>query len=179
LLHRVSKSIVRLLASAACVAAFSCGRTSHDDTPEISATGGSATLGSGGSASESDEGGRSTVGSAGASDVAVAIDAADCVQRPLADCTGVEPRYGSDSGFEDTQALVECAEFNPHDGCGTLIFAFDAEGCASSVSPGRSGWKRSDHLSGLQACLTDALSRARFACLASSTLRYEESCLIR
>jgi hypothetical protein len=91
----------------------------------------------------------------------------------------VEALYQSNAGFEQTPAFAECEVFNTFDHCGTLQFAFDAEGCAVSVSPGPRGWKDSQHLAGLQMCLEQAFQNARFPCLASSTLRYEESCFVR
>jgi hypothetical protein len=91
----------------------------------------------------------------------------------------VEPLYLSNGGFRQTPAFAGCQAFNSFDGCGTLVFTFDAEGCAVSVSPGARGWQDSQHLAGLQGCLGEALQSARFPCLASGTLRYEESCLVR
>jgi hypothetical protein len=109
----------------------------------------------------------------------VDLDFADCSERPLSDCQGVEAIYDSNSRFAGTPAFAECARYNSFDGCGKLEFSFDAEGCAVSVAPGPSGWKDSQHLAPLRDCLSDVLHGARFPCLAAGTLEYQESCFVR
>lgn len=130
----------------------------------------------GGTAGDADG---ATGGTAGAPDFSVPLDASSCAARPLSDCEGVDIEYGPSGSFERTPALAQCQRFISHDGCATLEFAFDAEGCAVSVSPGPNGWRVSGHLSELQACMTEAFEAARYACLASGTLTYHESCFIR
>jgi len=119
------------------------------------------------------------LGDAGAPNLGVAIDASACASLPASDCAGVEAHYDSNGSFDATPALAECSRFNSFDGCGVLEFAFDARGCVVAVSPGAAGWKASQHIQGLQDCLTAALGRAYWPCLASGSLRYEESCRIR
>jgi hypothetical protein len=163
------------LALAACLAASGCGEASRS-TPELHAAAG-AFAAAGEKDSSSQSGG--SLGSGGAPDLSVDIDSSDCAGRAVSDCAGVEALYQSNDGFGKTPAFAECQLFNSFDGCGTLEFAFDAEGCAVSVSPGAGGWKNSQHLAGLQTCLAGALQLARFPCLASSALRYQESCFVR
>jgi hypothetical protein len=88
-------------------------------------------------------------------------------------------RYESNSGFDHTPAFAECDPFNSFDGCGALLFGFNSEGCAVWVSPGGNSWMNVEHLSPLQTCLTEALGSARYPCLASKQLYYEESCFVR
>jgi len=87
-------------------------------------------------------------------------------------------RFGSIRGFDDAPALGECSGLASVDGCGDLVFTFDANGCATSVGPGEAGWDASAHLDRLRACLSRVLGAGRFVCLASSTLHYDESCRI-
>jgi hypothetical protein len=171
------------------VLAPACGLASHDapvPEPEGSGgtragesevTGGRADHSSGGANAGASSGGALTA--SGGNSGAIPVDASDCADRPLSDCAGVETLYGSNGRFDDTPAFKQCGMFNSYDGCGVLEYRFDAQGCATSVAPGMGGWKYSDHLSSLQACLTQALGSARYPCLASGTLRYEESCFIR
>ena len=109
----------------------------------------------------------------------IELDHADCARRPLSDCAGVVARYDSNSGFDDTPAFARCSAFNSFDGCAELTFLFDDAGCATSVALGPQVVTDGDHLVDLRGCLTDALKAARWPCLASGRLRYEESCLIR
>jgi hypothetical protein len=68
--------------------------------------------------------------------------------------------------------------FSPHDGCGEVTFDFDANGCAYNVRPPPEEWDADDHLGNLRECMTEAVTGARFACLASRTLSFHESCFI-
>ena len=67
--------------------------------------------------------------------------------------------------------------FNSFDGCASIEFGFDAQGCAASVA-----WhspSRRETLPELRQCLSAVLEGARWPCLAHGTLLYEESCYIR
>ena len=156
--------------------AFGCGRvqaSARDAGPQANggaiATSGSALAGGGGA-------GPPVAG--GAPNTSIPLDTSECAARPLADCSDVQTQYESNAGFERTQALAPCAAHNSFDGCATLLFEFDAQGCASSVGPGAAGWPAGDHLADLRECLTTAFEGARFPCLASQTLGYFESCFV-
>lgn len=159
-----------------------CGLASRD-APISEATGGSGAPAQGGratgGAASSVSGGAGTASVAAGSPDAIELDASDCATRLLSDCVGIETEYDSNSGFEDGSHFAQCDIFNSFDGCGALEFSFDAQGCANSVSGGPGGWKNSGHLSLLRDCLRDALQSARFPCLASAKLRYDESCFVR
>lgn len=152
----------------ACLS-LGCGQT--DPGPGAPAAAGSAAGATDGGSAGSDD------GTAADAD-AVALDASDCATRPLATCDGVQLHYDSNDSFEQTPALTPCSSFNSFDGCGSLIFEFDARGCAASIAPGSGGWQASSHLSELQRCLADIFKEARWACLASSRVRYDESCFV-
>ena len=99
-----------------------------------------------------------------------------CIQSQLIAIPDPQERF--EAFFDCGDELFE-VRFNSFDGCGVLEFAFDARGCVVAVSPGAAGWEASQHIQGLQDCLTAALGRAYWPCLASGSLRYEESCRIR
>jgi hypothetical protein len=83
----------------------------------------------------------------------------------------------SSTVFDEAPELAPCTMFNSWDGCSTIQFGFDAQGCANSVV--WHGPDASEALPELRQCLDAALQNARFPCLALGTLRYEESCYIR
>ena len=116
---------------------------------------------------------------AGTSADEIELDGPACETRRAADCTGVVDTYSSDHGtFDDAPELAACSRYVSFDGCGKLIYSFDLDGCVVSVGPGPGGWEDSDHLSLLRDCLSNAFSGARYSCLASGTLAFDESCLI-
>lgn len=106
----------------------------------------------------------------------ITLDASDCADRPEGDCTDVACTYSS--SFERTPAFANCDRYVSFDGCGRLVFEIDANGCATGVGPPPEAWDTDEHLGALRECLTAALARARFTCLASQTLSYMESCFI-
>jgi len=112
---------------------------------------------------------------------AIALDGSDCGARRVASCEGISgSSYYSDHGTFDASAeLAACSMWVPFDGCGELIYAFDAQGCAISVDPGPGGWQESAELSWLRDCLSAAFTTARFPCLASRSFAFYESCYIR
>ena len=166
------------------VALGGAGRSRSDETDTV--RGGTTARGGSGVASSGSAGalgGRSgSAGFAGAqggsADDPIPLDASDCNSRQQGDCTGVTTHFESNAAFDGAPALAECSEFNSYDGCGNLVFTFDSNGCATSVGPGPGGWDASGHLAGLRICLTRLLGNNRFACLASSTLAYDESCFV-
>ncbi|HEX2670375.1 MAG TPA: hypothetical protein VHM25_05870 [Polyangiaceae bacterium] len=161
-----------LLASSLLLLGSSCGRVS-DSTPQIPANGGAG--GAVGTA-----GGSVLSGTAGAAadPAAVALDRTDCAARREADCRGVKSEYSSSNEvFDQSPELAQCSMFNSWDGCASIQFGFDAEGCAASVA--WHGPAKFETLPELRQCLTEVLEGARWPCLARGTLRYEESCFIR
>jgi len=179
-----SGTVAALGISATLALSLGCGQT---DTRSGSA-GGSAGRDSnaggdagaiGGAANAAGGAANAAGGAANAADNGITLDTSDCVARPLGDCEGIQSQYESNAAFNGTPALAPCSSFNSFDGCGTLIFGFDARGCAISIAPGPAGWQTSAHLSELQHCLTDTFADARWPCLASSSVRYDESCFIR
>jgi hypothetical protein len=176
-----------LLAALLAVVAASggCGEVSQSV-----ATGGSAGA-AGATSATGATGGRLDVASAGAgtggmgaaagvSSDEIELDGPACETRRAADCTGVVDTYSSEQGtFDDAPELAACSRYVSFDGCGKLVYSFDGDGCVVSVGPGPNGWKNSGHLSLLRDCLSNAFSEARFSCLASGTLAFDESCLIR
>ena len=181
-----------LLKSAVLLLGSSCGQVS-DVTAHTTASSGAA--GPSDAAGSSGAAGLAAVsaGAAGSSDAmgalggtagaaadpaAVALSTSNCAKRRVSDCQGVENLYlSANDVFDDAPELAQCSMFNSWDGCEIIQFTFDAEGCAASVV-----WHNPDareHLSELRECLSAALQPARFPCLASGTLRYEESCFIR
>ncbi len=101
----------------------------------------------------------------------------DCAVRRVSECQGVKSLYlSANDVFDEAPELAQCSLFNSWDGCSTIEFSFDAQGCAATVawhSPGAA-----EGLPGLRQCLSAALQNARFPCLAFGKLRYEESCFI-
>lgn len=86
--------------------------------------------------------------------------------------------YSSDNEvFDEAPELAQCSQFNSWDGCESLQFSFDAQGCAVIVAAHGPG--AIEPLAELRQCLTAALQNARWPCLALGTLRYDESCFIR
>lgn len=157
--------------AAAVALSLGCGQTDRRAGAVGASAGahsneGSAEAGTAGSGGDAADTGRD----------AVTFDASDCAMRATAACDGVEVHYDSNDAFTGTPALAPCSSFNSFDGCGSLIFSFDARGCAVSMSPGPRGWQQ--HLSELQHCLADRFNEARWPCLASSSLRYDESCFV-
>jgi len=163
-------SLLRALLTSMLVFGSSCGRVS-DSTSQNQANGGAGgALGTAVSSTLS--------GAAGAADpAAVALDTSDCVARREADCQGVESVYwSSNQAFDESPELSQCSMFNSWDGCASIEFGFDAQGCAASVA-----WRgpaEFETLPELRQCLSAALEGARWPCLALGTLRYEESCYI-
>ena len=147
------------------------------------ATGGAEATGATGGGADAEPVGAAQAGVSAVADTTsdeLELDGPPCETRRPADCTGVVDRYSSDNAtFDGAPELAACSHYVSFDGCGKLIFSFDPEGCGVSVGPGPGGWKNSGHLSLLSDCLSSAFSEARFSCLASGTLTFEESCLIR
>jgi len=145
------------------------------------------TVGSGGSAGRIERGGSGTgtgTGTAGrgagTGDDAIELDGPRCETRRVGNCAGVASVYSSNSStFASAPELAACASYVSFDGCGDLIYSFDFDGCAVSVDPGPGGWKNSEHLAPLRDCLSKVFGDARFACLSSGTLAFNESCMIR
>jgi hypothetical protein len=105
----------------------------------------------------------------------IPLDASDCASRPQGDCAGIVTCYSSNSAFIGAPALADCSRFIPFDGCRDIVISFDVDGCATSVSPGESGW---DGLDDLRICLGGVFAGGRFECLGASTFRFDESCFI-
>jgi len=147
------------------------------------ATGGAEATGATGGGADAEPVGAAQAGVSAVVDTTsyeLELDGPPCQTRRAADCTGVVDRYSSDHAtFDDAPELAACSQYVSFDGCGKLIFSFDRNGCGVSVGPGPGGWNDSGHLSLLRDCLSSAFSEARFPCLASGTLTFEESCLIR
>jgi hypothetical protein len=165
------------------LAASGCGRSERHEpaTTEASAGAPDGSSGEGGSALGS--GGMpmlTGLGGAGPDSTPVPLDPTGCETRPVSLCEGLENPYmfSRHDAFEQMPGFESCRNFASYDGCGRLVFSFDAAGCAVSVGPGPAGWRDSRHLSGLQACLTDAFELASFPCLASATFEFDESCYI-
>lgn len=152
-------------------------------TGATSTTGATSATGATGGRLDVASAGAGTVGmgaAAGASSDEIGIDGPPCETRRAADCTGVVDTYSSDQGtFDAAPELAACSRYVSFDGCGKLVYSFDVDGCVVSVGPGPGGWRDSGHLSLLRDCLSNAFSEARFSCLASETLAFDESCLIR
>lgn len=166
-------SLLRALAtSTLLVLAASCGRVS-DSTTASEANGGAA-------GAHGTPGDPAVSGTAGVAidPAAVALDTSNCAARREADCRGVKSEYSSDNDvFDESTELTQCSMFNSWDGCASIQFDFDAQGCAMSVA-----WRgpaKFETLPELRQCLSAALEGARWPCLALGTLRYEESCFIR
>lgn len=118
-------------------------------------------------------------GTAGMDPDLIELDGPRCDSRRAADCTGVSSYNDSGSlTFRSAPELSDCASYVSFDGCGKLVFSFDTNGCAVSVGPGSGGWATSAHLDPLRECLTKVFNSARFACLASGTLSFWESCYV-
>ena len=165
-----------LLSSAVLVLGAACGQVSDATLPTTASGGASGVLGAAGSSGTA--GFLALAGTAGAADPrAVALSTSDCAARRVSDCQGVRSLYMSNSKvFDEAPDLAPCTPFNSWDGCSTIQFGFDAQGCANTVvwhAPGAS-----EALPELRQCLDAALQNARFPCLALGTLRYEESCYI-
>ena len=107
----------------------------------------------------------------------ISVDASDCAERADGDCTGVACEF-SYLQFDQAPAFTDCSRYLSFDGCGRLVFSFDANGCATGVGPPPEAWDTSEHLGDLRACMTEVFARGRFACLASQTLSFHESCFI-
>jgi len=168
-----SGPVVALSVAVAFALSLGCGHTDRRSAAAGMSAGGDSHL-------ETADGTSGAGGdSAGPIGDAITLEASDCAARPLGDCEGVQSNYESNEAFDETPALARCSSFNSFDGCGSLIFGFDARGCAISVAPGSGGWQSSAHLSELQHCLADTFAEARWPCLASSSVRYDESCFIR
>lgn len=172
-MSRRRTSLLRaLLAGTLLVLGPSCGRVS-DSTPQIPANGGAA--GSLGAAAAS-----AVAGPAGATadPATLALDTSDCAARRQADCRGLKSAYSSDTGvFDASPELSQCSMFNSWDGCASIQFGFDAQGCAANVA--WHGPAKVETLPELRQCLSSVLESARWPCLARGTLRYDESCFIR
>jgi hypothetical protein len=105
------------------------------------------------------------------------IDDADCATRKLGDCSDLCVTYGYIPP-DGAPAIAHCSSFNSFDGCGTLYFRFDEDGCVSAVGPGPTGWDASSHLASLRECLTEVFTSERFPCLGAQVFSYHESCFI-
>jgi hypothetical protein len=150
-----------------------CGQASSSE-----GTGNPANGGAKGTVNSAQAAGFSAV--AGAGPHAEPISGADCARRRAADCSGIKSSYHSDRDvFGEAPELAACSEFVSFDGCGKLVYSFDDQGCAFRVEPGPDGWQPSSHLSPLRDCLTEIFEDASFACLASRSLRFDESCFLR
>jgi hypothetical protein len=141
--------------------------------------GAGSSAGTGGVTITDGEGG--FVAAAGAGPEAIALDGAECVTRRPGNCEGLDKSsyYSGHGVFNASAELAACSAWVSFDGCGELIYAFDDEGCATTVDPGPGGWKDSEHLSLLRDCLSSVFAEARFLCLASRTFAFYESCYIR
>lgn len=171
--HR-GRSLLRALWASTWLALLvlgsSCGQVSDLAQPQA-ISGAAGSLGSAGASALA-----GTAGTA-ADPTAVALETSDCAARRLADCQGVKSEYTSAlEVFGESPELAQCSMFNSWDGCGSIQFSFDTEGCAATVA--WHGPSKVETLPELRQCLSAALQSARWPCLAQGTLRYEESCFI-
>jgi hypothetical protein len=144
-----------------------------DSVPQIQANGGAA-----GALDTAVASASSGTAGAAADPAAVALDTSDCAARREADCRGVKSEYSSgNDAFDESPELTQCSMFNSWDGCASIQFRFDAQGCATSMA--WHGPSKFETLPELRQCLSEALEGARWPCLALGTLRYAESCYIR
>lgn len=107
-----------------------------------------------------------------------ALPREECAGLSLArSCGFVKAAYGSEGAgtFDAVPELSGCGQEIPYDGCRHLRFTFDANGCLSSTAFSKS----EGDIGGLRACLTNGFSPERWPCLASKTVAFDESCLIR
>lgn len=147
------------------IASSACGQSSRTPEPDGSA-GAIATAGSAGEAGSQ------------RSPNAIELDGPACLTRREADCTGIANQYNSNDAFDGAPELASCSDLVPFDGCNQLIYSFDAQGCAISVEPGPAGWPAPESPYPLRDCMTSAVTTARFPCLASHQLEFDESCFV-
>lgn len=160
---------------AVAVALLACGRATEDTRPSGDAP----------QQQPQNEGGaRNECGpsaepcGSGAPPLIETSDTSDCSERAALECDAAT--FADELQSLSVPSLEACSMAVPHDGCGKLLFDFDAEGCLSAMTtPIALERGISDHFAELRGCLKPLLDGVRFECLSNVRVALAESCFIR